>query len=496
MFLVLGAVTIFFAIAWCITGWLPRASAALRHAVWTGAFGAALAVAPLRWLMPHQVMAAMPAPIAEPLWFTVGHVVAAATRTTGAAANFAFSTVTVVAGVWALGTLALLLRLLFSATRLRQIVRTAHGKRPILTSSSIGVPLVTGTWRPAVLLPPAARGWSLSCRRAVIAHETAHIRRRDPAILLAVHVTTALYWFHPFCWIAAARLRAESERACDDAALRSGLVPSGYAAHLLAVARKFNTQLAVPMATTSHLESRVKSILDPMTNHSSVSRRTWLAVAALTIAVLAPLTTLTLQAQQAATPTLRQDQALFDNAIRSITAGDYGAARGMLNTLVNAYDTSEYLIWAKLAIADSWFREGGQPGIAQGEAEYKDFTLFYPNFGDAHKRIIVAAQGARSIQPVAAGDSTRPLALLQQVDPVYPGDLRAQGTEGTVLLSAIISEQGIPGAFKVVNGVANEEFTRAALAAVSQWRYAPTLVDGQPINVPTTIQVDFKLAAR
>jgi TonB family protein len=459
MAIVVCAITIIFAMAWCITGLLHRTSAALRHSVWTAAFGAALAVAPLRRLIPHPVIAAVPAAIAAPVWFSAGHLTAA--RPAAVAVNPGI----LVAGVWACGTLTLLLRLLVSFIRLRKIVRTAHGNRPILTSSRIEVPLVAGTWRPAVLLPQAARGWSVSCRRAVIAHEAAHIRRRDPAILVVVHITTALYWFHPLCWIAAARLRAESERASDDAALRAGLLPSGYAAHLLAFARKFNTQLALPMATTSYLESRVKSILDPMTNHSSVSRRAWLTVGALTIAVLAPLTTFTLQAQQPRT--LGQDQALFDNAIRSITAGDYAAARGMLNTLINVYDTrTAYLVWAKLAIAESWFREGGERGMAQAEAEHKDFTLFFPDF--------------------------RAPALLRKVEPVYPADLRAQGAEGTVLLSAIISEQGVPGAFKVVSGPANEEFTTAALAAVSQWRYAPTLVNGRPIDVPATIQVDFK----
>jgi TonB family protein len=495
---VLAAITILFAIAWCITGLLYRGSAALRHAVWTGAFGAALVVAPLRWLIPHRVIAALPAEIAAPIMFSAARAGAAP-----AAVHFALRPATMVAGVWAFGTLALLLRLFFSVTRLSRIIRTAHGNRPILTSSVIGVPLVAGAWRPAVLLPPAAQAWTLSCRRAVIAHEAAHIRRRDPVILLAVHITTALYWFHPLCWIAAARLRAESERACDDAALRSGLQPSGYATRLLELARKFNPQLAIPMATTSYLESRVKSILDPMTNHSSVSRRAWLTVAALTIVILAPLTTLALQAQQPAgrvTPPLGPDQALFDNAIKSIHDGDYVAARGILNNLINVYDTSEYLIWAKLAIADSWFREGGERGIAQAEAEYKDFALFYPDFGDARKRVIVAAaQGTlppAPAQPIPAGGPVQSPTLLRQVDPVYPADLRTGGTEGTVLLSAIISGEGIPGAFKVVNTPANEEFATVALAAVSQWRYAPTMVNGQPIDVPTTIQVDFKLSAR
>ncbi len=63
--------------------------------------------------------------------------------------------------------------------------------------------------------------------------------------------------------------------------------------------------------------------------------------------------------------------------------GRYELARLTLNTLINTYDTSEYLAKAKLAIADSWYREGGVHGLAQAEAEYKDFKLFYPTMPEA-----------------------------------------------------------------------------------------------------------------
>jgi outer membrane protein assembly factor BamD len=81
--------------------------------------------------------------------------------------------------------------------------------------------------------------------------------------------------------------------------------------------------------------------------------------------------------------TLQPDKVLFDRAIKNIEHGDYEAARLTLNTLINTYDTSEFLAKAKLAIADSWFREGGSHGLAQAEAEYKDFILFYPNMEEA-----------------------------------------------------------------------------------------------------------------
>src|SRR5581483_11909823 len=76
--------------------------------------------------------------------------------------------------------------------------------------------------------------------------------------------------------------------------------------------------------------------------------------------------------------TQQPDKILFDKAIKDIEHSRYEVARLTLQTLINTYDTSEYLAKAKLAIADSWYREGGAHGLAQAEAEYKDFILFYP----------------------------------------------------------------------------------------------------------------------
>lgn len=81
--------------------------------------------------------------------------------------------------------------------------------------------------------------------------------------------------------------------------------------------------------------------------------------------------------------TQQPDKVLFDKAVKDIERGRYEIARLTLNTLINTYDTSEFLAKAKLAVADSWFREGGAHGLAQAEAEYKDFILFYPTMEEA-----------------------------------------------------------------------------------------------------------------
>ena len=81
--------------------------------------------------------------------------------------------------------------------------------------------------------------------------------------------------------------------------------------------------------------------------------------------------------------TQQPDKVLFDKSMHDIEHGRYEVARIELNTLMNTYESSEYLAKAKLAIADSWFREGGANGMAQAEAEYKDFELFYPTMPEA-----------------------------------------------------------------------------------------------------------------
>ena len=81
--------------------------------------------------------------------------------------------------------------------------------------------------------------------------------------------------------------------------------------------------------------------------------------------------------------TQQPDKVLFDTAIDDIEHGRYERARLTLQTLMTTYDTSEYLAKAKLAVADSWYREGGAHGFAQAEAEYKDFILFYQNMEEA-----------------------------------------------------------------------------------------------------------------
>jgi outer membrane protein assembly factor BamD len=77
------------------------------------------------------------------------------------------------------------------------------------------------------------------------------------------------------------------------------------------------------------------------------------------------------------------DKILYDKAMKAMKDGHYDVARLDLQTMLNTYPESEYQMRAKLAVGDSWFKEGGTAALAQAEAEYKDFITFFPNEPEA-----------------------------------------------------------------------------------------------------------------
>jgi outer membrane protein assembly factor BamD len=77
------------------------------------------------------------------------------------------------------------------------------------------------------------------------------------------------------------------------------------------------------------------------------------------------------------------DKELFDKAMIAMKKGRYDVARLDLQTMLNTYPDSEYRMRAKLAVGDSWFKEGGSAALTQAEAEYKDFITFFPDAPEA-----------------------------------------------------------------------------------------------------------------
>ena len=73
------------------------------------------------------------------------------------------------------------------------------------------------------------------------------------------------------------------------------------------------------------------------------------------------------------------EKQLYDKALAQEKSGHYDVARLDLQTLLNTYPDSQYVMRAKLAVADCWYREGGSAALTQAEQEYNDFITFFPN---------------------------------------------------------------------------------------------------------------------
>ena len=156
--------------------------------------------------------------------------------------------------------------------------------------------MTSGFLNPVVVLPIDARDWDSERRRVVLVHELAHVARHDYFAQLIATLVCALFWFHPFAWLAAARLRAEAEHAADDQVLNAGTVGIAYATHLLDIARRHSDNwtptAAVGMVRSSRLEGRFRAMLDATRSRAAVSTRLQILATSLTMCAMIPFATL------------------------------------------------------------------------------------------------------------------------------------------------------------------------------------------------------------
>jgi beta-lactamase regulating signal transducer with metallopeptidase domain len=221
---------------------LGRRSAAVRHFVLAAALACAAATPALRLVAPawQATSAWIPTSrmqlIDRPLSvlddstpstpLTGGH--AAADAMPRATVLRLFGVVWIAGIAASLGVLAVgLARLSWIASRATRVThvtwadisadlsRTFGLRRPpVLLHNAHSSLLVTwGMWRSKVLLPADALDWPADRIRIVLAHELAHVRRRDWLVQMAAEILRSVHWFNPLVWLACRRLRLESERA-------------------------------------------------------------------------------------------------------------------------------------------------------------------------------------------------------------------------------------------------------------------------------------------
>ena len=171
----------------------------------------------------------------------------------------------------------------------RRLLRSAHvtalpAAVPVLESAAIATPLTVGIMRSVIVLPVEWRTWREVKLRAVLAHEEAHITRRDGLMAFLAHLNRVAFWFHPLAWWLPRTLAAHAEHACDDAA--AGAVPGRreYAEVLVEIAESVSANgrrvawQALGVEGTGLLSARIERLLR---RNSERASRTRVAVTAI-----------------------------------------------------------------------------------------------------------------------------------------------------------------------------------------------------------------------
>jgi TonB family protein len=526
---------------------LHRRSAALRHWMLAAAMAAALATPLLMQLAPTwtlpvfaQVAPVDHSPAPQPAKGATSRVGlttsvdAESVRTASPSAPFDPSAVLL--AIWIVGVTVNLAglvvgfwRLLRTAARATIVHDGPWADAARLLSDQLNVrtpvrllqsdrPAVLVTWgllTPRVMLPIDAPSWDADRIRVVLAHELAHVQRRDWIVQIGSELLRIACWFNPLVWLAASRLRLESERACDDAVVNLGVSGRDYALHLLELARQFGRARDVYPAVAivprpSSLERRVTAMLNPRLSRRPLSVTTRFGTIAVLLGIALPIALFA--------------QARFSTLTGSVSDPSGGLLPGVTVVAIDTTRDARHEVKTNRAgqfeiigLPDGpLVLEAKLPGFQtfqqkltlDGQDVNRDITMRVgslqetisvtrgatpPSFEGqrfspkpAQCGASVAGRSGQASSPLRIGGQFRQPAKIRHVSPVYPADASA----GVVILEAVIGPNGLVNDAKVLRSPA-PALAQAAETAVRQWEFTPTLLNCVPVPVIMTVTVDF-----
>jgi TonB family protein len=352
---------------------------------------------------------------------------------------------------------------------------------------------------PVILLPRAAEQWPEARLDAVLRHERAHVHRRDLWWRLAGTLACAVYWFHPLAWRALAQIRRESEMACDDQVLQ--VTGAGeYAESLVAVAREAAGQGApaavVAMAKPREIEGRLLAVLDPSRRRGGVRPGPLAAFVVSGLLLLTPL-----GAWQGGDAQMR-------GTVRDMVGVIPGAKVVLKGTSDYTFESGPDGAYSVAGVPEGVYTiEVLKPGYARltvgsrkVEAGKTARADFYLSLGKIQETLTVdggkagAAVGGTGVPGrIRVSGNVQAAKVLKMVRPLYPAEAKAAGVQGTVRMQAIINREGDVADLTLLMAP-SAELARSAMEAVGQWKYSPTLLNGNPVEIQTVVDVNYTLA--
>ncbi len=336
----------------------------------------------------------------------------------------------------------------------------------------------------------------------LLAHELAHLSRRDHWVRHLELAALALFWWNPIAWWATKRLRRAQELCCDQRVAE--LLPDhrrAYADTLLETARFLSGRrlpLGSParaMADLTQLKGRIQMIMTT-SRPGRMSLATRLVAAAILVAVLAVTPILTATSDEPVFTgepiNLQLEDADLNDVLETfstLTGIEILLEPGVSGTVTTKLEgvpwnkalagilTEQGLTWEKRDDQIIIRRQAGERLITASSPE-DTAPMVKVNNWTVHKY-------------VEGGDIEAPKAL-EKLPPKYPSEMRKTGMSGTVVAELVIDTVGVVREVMIKESPA-DEFSLAATEALEQWHFDPATRNGKPVAVSYIVTLKFNL---
>jgi len=416
-------------------------------------------------------------------------------------------------------------------------------------------PATFGLRRPVVLLPESLPDRPEAIQRAVLCHELLHVRRRDWLWLLAEEGVRTVLWFHPAVWWLISRVQLAREEDVDAQAVRATGTRRAYVEALMAFAGTTAPAPAVSFARRRHLFRRIlliskeeamsarRIVLSSVAATAVVAVGAWYAMGAFPLAqsgdpgaLEAQVNPITpenpiprrLYAPAPAYPGAAAGSGIGGTVRLTVTLDAFGRVAGLQRQQLRLTNPANLPEVEWLPMLDA-FAESAESAVgqwtydppAEAPIAFGVIARFDSNGGettttqvvenlneDEISNAILEAQKAGIPPPpppppppptaepsngvLRVGDDLSPPRKITHVDPVYPDAAQDARVGGLVILEIVIDETGHVREARVTRSV--PLLDQAALDAVRQWEYEPTLLNGVPVSIMMNVTVNFTLS--
>jgi protein TonB len=338
-------------------------------------------------------------------------------------------------------------------------------------SPEVRSPATVGFFRPVVLLPESFLSLSPASQHGIACHELLHVRRKDWLVTVIEELLAAVFWFHPGVWWLLAQSRLSREQLVDTEVVTLTSAREDYIASLLAIA---GTRIELDLAPAPlflrrrHLTQRMHLLLTEVSMSKLRLVSSYAAMAAiLAAAAWAMVLTFPLEgmAQGISAPPLPSSLAVVLPAPASPIAGT--------TTAQNVPPPPPPPPPPPSGVVGG--RRGG--GTQDGNAPPPPPPP--------------PPQGG-SNAPIRVGGDVAQSNIVYKVNPQYPPEARQARIEGVLILSVQIAKDGTISDVKIISA-SNPLLIPGVVDAVRQWVYKPTLLNGEPVEVITTVTINFSL---